>query len=75
MRVDSGGVLNGVLLRAGLVDEVHLLIHPLLLGGASAKTFFQDPRPDSADAITLHLLGVETQPDGLLLLSYAVRQS
>jgi 2,5-diamino-6-(ribosylamino)-4(3H)-pyrimidinone 5'-phosphate reductase len=28
VRVDSGGTLNGVLLRAGLVDEVSALINP-----------------------------------------------
>jgi 2,5-diamino-6-(ribosylamino)-4(3H)-pyrimidinone 5'-phosphate reductase len=32
VRVDSGGRLNGALLRAGLVDEVSLLIHPTLVG-------------------------------------------
>ncbi|MEO0433105.1 MAG: dihydrofolate reductase family protein, partial [Cyanobacteria bacterium J06656_5] len=42
VRVDSGGTLNGVLLRAGLVDELHLLVHPTLVGGTSQKTFFND---------------------------------
>jgi 2,5-diamino-6-(ribosylamino)-4(3H)-pyrimidinone 5'-phosphate reductase len=46
VRVDSGGTLNGVLLRAGLVDEVSLLIHPLLVGGPSLKSVFHSP--DSA---------------------------
>src|SRR5450830_1939317 len=35
VRVDSGGVLNGVLLRAGLIDEVSILVHPALVGGTS----------------------------------------
>jgi 2,5-diamino-6-(ribosylamino)-4(3H)-pyrimidinone 5'-phosphate reductase len=30
VRVDSGGVLNGALLDAGLVDEISLLVHPAL---------------------------------------------
>ena len=34
VRVDSGGVLNGALLQAGLVDEISLLVHPLLVGDA-----------------------------------------
>jgi 2,5-diamino-6-(ribosylamino)-4(3H)-pyrimidinone 5'-phosphate reductase len=34
VRVDAGGRLIGALLRAGLVDEVSLLIHPVLVGGA-----------------------------------------
>ena len=31
--LDSGGILNGVLLRAGLVNELSLLVHPILVGG------------------------------------------
>jgi len=34
VRVDSGGALNGALLRAGLVDEISLLVHPVLVGDA-----------------------------------------
>ncbi len=34
VRVDSGGALNGALLRAGLVDELSLLVHPVLVGEA-----------------------------------------
>jgi 2,5-diamino-6-(ribosylamino)-4(3H)-pyrimidinone 5'-phosphate reductase len=37
VRVDSGGTLNGVLLRAGLVDEVSILVHPALVGGTSQR--------------------------------------
>lgn len=42
VRADSGGTLNGILLRTGLVDELSLLIHPALVGGISQKTFFRD---------------------------------
>ena len=37
-----GGRLNGVLLRAGLVDELHLLVHPVLVGG-DTPSFFREP--------------------------------
>ncbi len=43
LRVDSGGTLNGVLLRAGLVDEISLLIQPELVGGTSPRTVFVAP--------------------------------
>ena len=33
VRVDSGGTLNGALLRAGVVDEVSLLVHPVVVDG------------------------------------------
>ncbi|WP_145809028.1 dihydrofolate reductase family protein [Kribbella amoyensis] len=32
VRVDSGGTLVGVLLELGLVDEVSLLVHPVVVG-------------------------------------------
>ncbi|MGE5805923.1 MAG: RibD family protein, partial [Ignavibacteria bacterium] len=41
IRVDSGGILNGVLLRAGLVDEVSILISPSLVGGFSPNSFYR----------------------------------
>ena len=43
IRVDSGGTLNGVLLREKLVDELALLIAPVAIGGDSAKSVFQLP--------------------------------
>ena len=41
VRVDSGGTLNGILLRAGLVDEVSVLIHPFLVGGMTPSSLFR----------------------------------
>ena len=39
VRVDSGGALNGALLRAGLVDEVSLLVHPRIVGGDGPRWY------------------------------------
>jgi len=72
VRVDSGGTLNGVLLRAGLVDELHLLVHPTLVGGINQKTFFNDLNPDVKEEITLRFLDSKMLTQGILLLSYAV---
>ncbi len=73
VRVDSGGTLNGVLLRLGLADEVHLLVHPKLVGGATLKSFFQASDLSSADGVIgLRLKAVEKQPGDILLLSYDV---
>jgi riboflavin biosynthesis pyrimidine reductase len=41
VRVDSGGKLNGELLRLGLVDEISLLMHPFLVGGTSPASMFR----------------------------------
>ena len=43
VRVDSGGALNGALLRAGLVDEISLLVHPVLVG--DAPRWYGSPPP------------------------------
>ena len=39
VRVDSGGALIGALLDAGLVDELSLLVHPVLVGGSVPRWF------------------------------------
>jgi 2,5-diamino-6-(ribosylamino)-4(3H)-pyrimidinone 5'-phosphate reductase len=72
VRVDSGGTLNGVLLRAGLVDEVHLLVHPALVGETSQKTFFQDTIAGQTGEMSLRFMGSELHSEGILLLSYEV---
>lgn len=73
VRVDSGGTLNGALLRAGLVTEVSVLVNPCLVGGATPLTLFQatDPaRPE--DVIPLKLIHLEQVADGALWLRYEV---
>lgn len=40
---EGGGELNASLLERGLVDEVHLTICPVLLGGAAAPTLADGP--------------------------------
>lgn len=37
--VDAGKTLNGILLNAGLVDEISLLVHPALAGGGRFPLF------------------------------------
>lgn len=74
VRVDSGGVLNGVLLRAGLVDEVSLLLSPLLVGGESPRSIFVAPDLTTSDqAIPLQLAHFEQVEENLLWLRYRVR--
>ena len=73
IRVDSGGRLNGALLRAGLVDEVHLLVCPWLSGGTSPRSSFiaDDLTPDALGT-KLERTAVEPFDDGAVLLSYRV---
>jgi len=51
VRVDSGGTLNGVLLREGLVDEVSLLLSPSLVGGTSQRSSFRAPDLTTPDGV------------------------
>jgi len=71
--LDSGGTLNGVLLRAGLVDEVSLLVAPCLVGGTTSRSFFRAPDLSSAEGvIPLKLAHVEQMGDGVVWLRYDV---
>jgi 2,5-diamino-6-(ribosylamino)-4(3H)-pyrimidinone 5'-phosphate reductase len=76
LRIDSGGILNGVLLRAGLVDEIAVIINPCLTGGKSPRTLFvADDLPSRDGVIPLSLKKVEELRDGYLWLHYEVIKS
>ncbi|MEN6340996.1 MAG: RibD family protein [Methanospirillum sp.] len=73
IRVDAGGRLNGALLRAGLVDEVHLLVCPWLSGGTSPRSsFVADDLAPGAPGTRLERTAVEPFEDGAVLLSYRI---
>jgi 2,5-diamino-6-(ribosylamino)-4(3H)-pyrimidinone 5'-phosphate reductase len=73
IRIDSGGTLCGILLRLGLVDEVNLLVHPVLVGGTSPKTFFKaDDLKTAEDLINLKLKDIKKLKDDIILLSYDI---
>jgi len=68
VRVESGGSLNGALLRAGLADEVALLVHPVIVG-EGARSFVQGDLPVG---VRLELTETETLDGGLLWLRHEV---
>lgn len=73
IRVDSGGILNGILLRAGLVDEVSILISPSLVGGFSPNSFFRAPDLKSTEGvISLNLIHLERLREDIVWLRYKV---
>jgi 2,5-diamino-6-(ribosylamino)-4(3H)-pyrimidinone 5'-phosphate reductase len=76
VRVDSGGSLNGALLRAGLVDEVSVLIGPCLVGGTTPRSIFVAPDLASPEGvIPLKLIHVEALRGDVVWLRYElVRQ-
>ena len=68
--LDSGGTLNRVMLRAGLVNEMSLLVNACLVGGA-ARSFFNDPA-SSNDIIQLKLIQAEPIRGDVVWLRYEV---
>jgi 2,5-diamino-6-(ribosylamino)-4(3H)-pyrimidinone 5'-phosphate reductase len=75
VRVDSGGTLNGVLLRAGMVDEISVLINPSLVGGTSPRSFFRALDLNSPEGmIKLRLIHFENIKDDIIWLQYKVVQ-
>jgi 2,5-diamino-6-(ribosylamino)-4(3H)-pyrimidinone 5'-phosphate reductase len=68
--VDSGPTLNGLLLSQGLIDEISLLVSPVLVGSQADKLL---AHLNTGDQNTkLELLACETLDDGLVLLRYRV---
>lgn len=64
--VVGGPTLVIALLNAGLLDELRLIVHPLLLG--AGKPLFAGVEQRRK----LRLLGSETQPDGKVIMSYGL---
>src|SRR5215207_9041635 len=76
VRVDGGGNLNGVLLRAGLVHEVSVLVHPCLVGGTSPSSFFRAPDLVAAKGvIPMQLITAEPREGDIVWLRYTVGTS
>jgi dihydrofolate reductase len=65
----GGAGLTTSLMNLGLVDEVSLAVHPVLLGGG--KPLFKDIK----DRITLRLVDKKTYSTGLVSLSYSIVHS
>ncbi len=73
IRLDCGGILNGLFLREGLVNEVSLVISPTLVGGTSPMTMFAAPDLTSEEGvISLSLMQIEKVKDRYLWVRYQV---
>jgi 2,5-diamino-6-(ribosylamino)-4(3H)-pyrimidinone 5'-phosphate reductase len=78
VRVDSGGSLTGALLRARLVDEISLLVHPCLTAPPDStapesvvRRWYGSNPPSTA---ALRLAGAETFDGGVVWLRYRLRR-
>lgn len=69
--LESGGRSNGGMLRAGLVDEMSLLVAPVADGRVGTPALF-DVDGDRAAPRRLALESVERRGSGVLWLRYRV---
>jgi 2,5-diamino-6-(ribosylamino)-4(3H)-pyrimidinone 5'-phosphate reductase len=73
MRVESGGVLNSILLNLDLVDEISLLINPKIIGNNETKSFLRAvDRNFSVEHLNLKLIHMEKLRFDLMWLIYEV---
>lgn len=71
----GGGRMTGALLRAGLVDELNLILRPEAIGGTATPTLFDSPelRPDEMP-VRFKLHSAQVRADGQLWLRYGALQ-
>lgn len=72
----AGGGLNGALLRADLIDELHLKLAPALVGGLGTPSVMDGSPLAVGEAPTrLELLSAQSDAAGAVRLHYVVRRS
>jgi len=71
VRTDGGGALTGALLAAGLVDEIAILLDPVVSSDPDGQRLVTLPHTGPPGGIPLRLDDVERFDDGALLLRYA----
>jgi riboflavin biosynthesis pyrimidine reductase len=70
---EAGGGLNGALLASGLVDELHVLTVPALIGGlGTPSTMDGPPRQAGSPAIPLRSVHVEVGEHGTIWAAYEI---
>ena len=70
----SGGRLGGALIRSSLLDEVNILLSPIVIGGYSTPTLFSSPELNwpSITPNALSLLETRDMANDKIWLRYKV---
>jgi len=70
----SGGKLSGALIRSSLLDEINILVSPLVIGGFTVPTLFASPEPEWPSVLPrkLKLIDVKNFTNDKLWLRYQV---
>ena len=76
--IQSGGNMNGLFIRNDLIDYVHIVIAPILIGGGDVSTLVDGKSIKSADELgllrPLELLECNKLEDSYIELKYKVRR-
>jgi riboflavin biosynthesis pyrimidine reductase len=71
--IESGGTLNSYILRAGVVDEIHIITVPILIGGLGTPSIMDGKQiVDWKEIIPLKLLGIDKLKYGFIKSRYIV---
>lgn len=70
--VEGGGIVNGMFLAAGLVDEISLLLVPAIDGRGGARNLFDTGEAGLANRVKLSLRSVTPLDHQAVHLRYAV---
>jgi riboflavin biosynthesis pyrimidine reductase len=76
--LEGGGGTNGAFLRAGLVDELHLIVCPAIDGAKGAPSVFDSSESDaekSAPVAAMSLESSQTLEGGAMLLRYLIQNA
>lgn len=71
--LQGGGIINGAMLAAGLIDELSLVVYPGIDGLAGSPSIFGSPGlPGSlpAEGQSLELISAEALENGIVWLRY-----
>ena len=75
--LEGGGTINGAFLKAGLIDEISLLVFPGIDGLAGIPSIFEyagEPHETPAAGRSLRLLTTEALEGGMVWLHYRVEE-
>ena len=76
--LEGGGGANGAFLRAGLVDELHLILCPALDGAKGAPSVFDSTETEAdrrAPVTAMTLESSQTMEGGAMLLRYRIQNA
>ena len=71
LSLQGGGIIDGVFLQAGLIDELSLVIYPGIDGSAGSTSIFHYiGKGNPSQGQSLELLSAQTMEDGVVWLRY-----